>query len=272
MKVVRFSASRRFAGGTEKGRVGLKELAGSTIPESWVKQHEFQSQAFHFVQGFAVRHAPFVEGDKRQLQLDANTVVEKIFRTGQDAALISLHVDLEEESALVCCEVSPYLVELTLLGRHRRYITGFRSGRCVAIEHGQNRAACSVISRDVQDDFARIRTERVRDSRPEGVARCSVGQFRIRIREGLERDDVPGITEAAQLRAEAAIARPNVEDMVDLVPGQKAGSMVTRIVVGKAGDVQADKLDDPARTMEQCHRGRLDAVRGAARQSRRRAA
>src|SRR5207302_9886330 len=106
----------------EEGRIGLEELAGLAIPEAWFEQNEDQAEGFHLVQCFAIRHAAFVERNERQLQLHTYAVVEKLSRSVQNTALVALHVDLQEQSALFRSEVSPNVVEPALLDTLRRDI------------------------------------------------------------------------------------------------------------------------------------------------------
>jgi hypothetical protein len=256
----RIDASGQSGARTEKGRIRLEKLTRLSISEAWVEQHQCQSEPFHLVKRFPVRHAPFVEGNERQLKLNPDAVVEQLPRPSENVAFVALHVDLQKRAALLRCEVTPDCIEAMLLNGLRCDKTGVRSGGHVAIEHGENGATGPGIPCDVEDDLGRLRTERVRGGRPQWVAGCSFRESRVRIRERLERDDSAAIAEASQFCSEAAVARANVEDVVDVVVGEKLRTVVAGLVPREAGDVNADRLDNPACTMEQRHAGRLDAA------------
>ena len=255
----RINASGWSGRRTEKGRICLQKLTRLAVSEARVKQHQRQSEPFHLVKRLAVGHAPFVEGNEGQLELNADAVVKHLFRPGQNAPFVALHVDLQEQPSLLLRELTPHCIEPMLLNRLGRDNAGLRCGGRVAIEHGENGATGSGIPRDVEDDLRPTPSPaHTEQSSRAGQRRARFAEFGVRLRERLERDDSAAIAEAPQLCTKAAVACANVEDVVDLVAGKKLRTVVAGFVARKTAD-DTDRLDNPARAMEQRHGGRLDA-------------
>ena len=83
-----------------KDGVHLQEPASGGIAKGWLDVPKFKAVAGHAGAYVGHQDFAFIEGQKRHLELHGDSVSEKLSRSGEDLRLVTLHVELEEDTVV----------------------------------------------------------------------------------------------------------------------------------------------------------------------------